>query len=105
MTGLLQGVEWGGDFVTAALVCLLILAAAALGYVSSSWRSLLFVWAIALACVAFEQLRWHDDPTRSGIDDLPPSFVLPFTPVVMLLPALGVALSRRRGRGRGRGRE
>jgi hypothetical protein len=44
--------------------------------------------------VLIEQAMWTDNPARSGIDDLPPSFLLPFTPLVALLPLTGLGIQR-----------
>ena len=49
-----------------------------------------------MAWVLTAQLRWEDDPNFAGIDDLQPNFLLPFTPLVMLLPAIGVGVAKLR---------
>jgi hypothetical protein len=96
LLGALDEIEWHDDFATGVVVAVAIYAAIATGYVLARWRALVVVWAIAVAWVLIEQLRWEDDPNFSGMDDLPPNFLLPFTPITMLLPAIGVGIAKLR---------
>jgi len=96
LLGALDEIEWHDDFVTGVIVAVVIYAAIATGYVIARWRALVVIWAIAVAWVLAAQLRWEDDPNFSGLDDLPPNFLLPFTPIVMLLPAIGVGIAKLR---------
>jgi hypothetical protein len=84
-------VERHGAVVTAVVT---LYASVAVGFVSGRWRAVLLVWVAAVLVIVVEQLQWHDDPLRSGIDDLPPSYGLRFTPLVMLVPTIGVGLQR-----------
>jgi hypothetical protein len=96
LSGAHDEIEWRDDFVTGAIVAVVTCAAIATGYVIARWRALVVVWAIAVASVLIEQLRWEDDPQVAGMDDLSPSFLLPFTPIAMLLPAIGVGIAKLR---------
>ena len=94
LTGGLREMEWGGDFVTGVIVTAALYATIALGFVIARWHAPLYLCAAGFAVVLLAQASWTDDPARSGIDDLPPLFLLPFTPLVALPPILGVALQR-----------
>lgn len=96
LLGALDEIEWHDDFVTGVIVAVVIYAAIATGYAIARWRAIVVVWAIAGAWVLTAQLRWEDDPNVAGIDDLQPNFLLPFTPIVMLLPAIGVGVAKLR---------
>ena len=93
LAGSFEQIEWSGDFVTGVILAALLYVSFALGFVVGRWRAALYVWAGSVAVVLVEQALWTPDPARSGIDDLPPASLLPFTPLVMLLPVVGVLLS------------
>lgn len=92
--GALDAVEWRGDFVTAVIASLALYATIAVGFVVGRWWTVLLIWLTVVTVIVVQQLGWQDDPSRSGTDDLPPSYGLRFTPLVMLLPTVGVALQR-----------
>ena len=95
LAGALDEVEWGGDVVTGLIVTVAVYASISLGFVLAQRRAALYLWTSCVAVVLLQQASWTDDPARSGIDDLPPAFVLPFTPLVAVLPLLGVGLQRK----------
>src|SRR4051812_15705199 len=92
--GALRGVEWDGDFVTAVAITLLIYVSLSAGFVLADWRTPLYLWAGSAVWVLVRQAMWIDAPGRSGIDDLQPAFLLPFTPFVALLPLAGLGVQR-----------
>jgi hypothetical protein len=87
-------IEWNGDFLVAVAIVVLLAAGIALGFAVPRWRVALYLWVACVAVVLIQQALWTDDPARSGIDDLAPATLLPLTPLVMLLPALGIAVRR-----------
>jgi hypothetical protein len=99
LLGALDQVEWNNDFITGATVAVVLYLAIAVGYVVARWRSLWLVWGASALWVVIEQLRWEDNPQLSGIDDLSPDFLLPFTPLSILLPTIGVGLAKFRQSG------
>jgi hypothetical protein len=94
LAGGLRGVEWGGDLLTGVAIAVLVYASVSVGFVLADWRTPLCLWAACAGLVLIEQVMWTDNPTRSGIDDLPPAFLLPFTPLVALLPMTGLGIQR-----------
>lgn len=93
--GALDEVQWHGDFITGVTIAVVIYAAIIVGFVVARPRALLIVGLFSVLWIVIEELRWDDVSTGSGIDDMSPIAMLPFSPLFMVFPAIGLWLADR----------
>lgn len=93
--GALDEVQWRGDFVAAVTIAVVVYAAITIGFVVARPRALLIVWLFSVLWIVIEELRWDEVSTGSGIDDMSPIAALPFSPLFMVFPAIGLWIADR----------
>jgi len=84
--GALDEVQWSNDFITAVTIAVVVYAAITIGFVIARPRALLLVWLLSVLWIVIEELRWDPPCSGSGMDDMSPIVLVPFSPFFMSSP-------------------